>query len=88
MHVKALRTFSSTTIGEITAGEVFEAPDGVAARMIAAGYLEPYATKVVNQRPTFGAEQSPALPAAPALPETTAKPSESGGRRRKTAKSS
>ena len=67
------------------AGWVGELPDKIAARYLAQGAVERYETKVIREVPFVEAGeagQSYALPAAQASLETTAKPSEGGGKRR------
>jgi hypothetical protein len=86
MQVKALRAFSSTTLGEVEAGQLLNAPEAVAERMIASGYVEAYETKVVISRPTTQAAPAFASQAAQVSTDETPKPSAIGGRSRKTAK--
>lgn len=81
MQVKALRTFQSTTLGNVDAGQVLDAPDSLARQMIASGYLEQYETKVVVQRPTMPAAPLSASPAGQASEQTTANESETGAKR-------
>ena len=67
------------------AGWVGELPDKIAARYLAQGAVERYETKVVREVPFVGAgeaEPLSALPAAQALHETIAKPSEGGAKKR------
>jgi hypothetical protein len=67
------------------AGAIVELPEKVALRYLEAGAVERYETKVIREVPfpAAGAEEpSSASPAGQALPETTAKPSESGGKKR------
>lgn len=67
------------------AGDVVDLPDRIAERYLAQGAVERYETKVIREVPfqAAGAEEpSSASPAAQVLPETTAKPSESGVKKR------
>lgn len=67
------------------AGEEVELPEKVAARYLAQGAVTRYETKVIHEVPfeAAGAEEpSSASPAGQASPETTAKASASGGKRR------
>jgi len=82
MKVKAIRSFQSSTLGIIEADQVFDAPDYLARQMISAGYLQAYETKVVIQRPLPPAAPLSALPAGQALPQTIAKQSEDGEKKR------
>lgn len=71
--------------GRKVAGDVVDLPDRVALRYLEAGAVERYETKVVREthfQAAGAAEPSSASPAAQVLPETTAKPSESGGKKR------
>lgn len=86
MQVKALRTFQSTTLGNVDADKVFEAPDALARQMIAAGYLQEYETKVVVQRPTKPAAPLSASPAGQASQQTIANESNAGAKRGKQPK--
>jgi hypothetical protein len=81
MQVKAIRSFQSSTLGIVESGQTLEAPDYLARQMISAGYLEPYETKVIIQRPTTPAALLSASQAGQALPQTTVSQSESGGKR-------
>lgn len=87
MQVKAIRTFQSTTLGNIDADQVFDAPDSLARQMIAAGYLEEYETKVVVQRPTTPAAPLSASQAGQASEQTTANESDAGAKKSKRGKS-
>jgi hypothetical protein len=80
MRVKALKDFSSTTYGNVSAGDVLDMPDGLAKHNMAAGRVEAfqaptYNTKVVHEIPTVaGVEVEPSSsPADQALPEKTPK---------------
>ena len=71
--------------GPRVAGDVVDLPEKVALRYLAAGAVERYETKVIREVPfpvAGAAEPLSVSPAAQASPETTAKPSESGGKRR------
>ncbi len=87
MQFKALRAFTSTTLGEVEAGQLIDAPDALAERMIAAGYLDRYETKVVRPHPMTPAEPVSALQAGQASTGETLKPSAPGVRKRRTEKS-
>lgn len=71
--------------GSYQAGAVVDLPEKVALKYLAQGAVERYETKVIRDVPFPGAgavEPSSASPAGQALPETTAKPSEGGGKKR------
>lgn len=72
-------------LGRLRPGSVVEMDDSSAHRYLAQGAVERYETKVIREIPLqdAGAEElSSASPVGQALPETTAKPSESGAKKR------
>ncbi len=96
MHIMPIKGFPHIKLGFLAKGQVVEVPDDEGARLIRMGHANPaaapiYATKVVQQQPVVGevpgmaggAEQpSSASPAAQASPQTTAKKSATGGKKK------
>jgi hypothetical protein len=96
MHIMPIKGFTHMRLGFMAKGKVYEVPDDEGARLVKYRHANPaaapiYATKVVQQQPVAGevpgmaggAEQpSSASPAAQASPQTTAKRSASGGKKK------
>jgi hypothetical protein len=82
-----LKPIRTAELGGVKVGKIVELHPLVAREYLRVGAVERYETKVIKESPLSDAgevTQSSASPVAPALPETTLKPSRRGGRRKKT----
>lgn len=96
MHILPIKGFPHMKLGFLAKGQVYEVPDAEGERLIRMGHASVaaapvYATKIVQETPVVGevpgmadgAEQpSSASPAAQASPQTTAKKSAGGGKKK------
>lgn len=83
MKAKALKTFQSTTYGNIDAGRVYELPDGIVRQWSASGMVERYENKVDAPDPSVPAASTSASPAGQVSEQTIASASERGAKRRR-----
>lgn len=84
MKVKALKTFQSTTYGNIDAGRVYELPEGIARQWAENGMVAAYETKVVVPVPLVPAAlPSSASPAGQASMQTISNGLGRGGKRQR-----
>ncbi|MGJ7497469.1 hypothetical protein ACSFA8_20675 [Variovorax sp. RT4R15] len=71
-------------LGRLKQGDTAELPDKLAEQWRAKGWVEPYDTKVIRERPSVPAgDKQSASQAGQASPEQTPKPSKRGGRPKK-----
>ena len=96
MHITPIKGFPHQVLGFLAKGSIVEVADDEGARLIRLGHANPaaapvYATKIIQPTPVAGTlpgsadgevRPSSASPAAQASPQTTAKPSEPGAKRR------
>lgn len=96
MKVVPIKGFPHDRRGQMLAGKVYEVDEAegkrlMSLRLVRQASPDEYETKVVGQKPVAGPIPSPAVgemqpssasQAAQASPQTTAKPSERGGKKR------
>lgn len=94
MRVVPIKSFPHDRRGQMVAGRVYEVDEAegqrlVGLRLVRQASPDEYETKVIDPRPVPGpspavgeVQPSSASPAAQASPQTTAKPSDAGGKKK------